>query len=123
MAQPQHYRTIQFASTRDGPPDPTVVSSISHTLLLFFDRLDAAFVGRACTETRDAVRSFGAERMAAGRPPWPLAGVVSTVAGAAGQYGSADSRRTRSGGAARRHAAARRAPRAAARALRCRNPW
>ena len=44
MAQPQHYRTIQFASPHDGPPDPTIVSSVSHTLLLFFDRLDAAFL-------------------------------------------------------------------------------
>jgi len=92
MARPQHYRTIQFASPRDGPPDPTVVSSVSHTLLLFFDRLDAALLGRACTETRAAVAEFGAARMAGGRPSWPLAGVVSTVAGAAGQCGSADGR-------------------------------
>ena len=89
MSRPQHYHTVQFASPRDGPPDPTIVSSVYHTLLLFFDRLDAAFLGRACTETRAAVRSFGAARAAVGRPPWPLAGVVFTVAGA-GQEGSAD---------------------------------
>ena len=92
MAQPQCYIQVQFASPRDGPPDATVVSSVSHTLLLFCDRLDAAFLGRVCTETRAAVRAFGAARMAAGWPAWPLAGVVSTLEGAAGQAGSADGR-------------------------------
>ena len=92
MAQPQCYTQVQFASPRDGPPDATVVSSVSHTLFLFFDRADAALLARACTETRSAVGAFGAARVAAGRPSWPLAGVVSTVAGAAAQAGSADGR-------------------------------
>ena len=92
MAQPQCYTQVQFASPRDGPPDATVVSSVSHTLLLFCDRLDAALLGRVCTETRAAVGAFGAARMAAGWPAWPLAGVVSTAAGAAGRHGSADGR-------------------------------
>ena len=92
MAQPQPYAQIQFASPFDGPPDATVVSSVSHTLFLFFDRADAALLARACTETRAAVGAFGAARVAAGRPSWPLAGVVSTVAGTVAQKGSADGR-------------------------------
>ena len=92
MAQPQCYTQVQFASPRDGPPDATVVSSVSHTLLLFCDRVDAALLGRVCTETLAAVGAFGAARTAAGLPAWPLAGVVSTVAGAAVRAGSADGR-------------------------------